>query len=94
MVGIVESVNDASRKTIYTHDEAARIIDMFEEILTQHNIRVPSPEDAERDPDNMVGLYGSTYADLLDDIEALLIELIDEAARGCNVIEREFSGEY
>ena len=94
MAGIAESVNGAGRKTIYTHDEAARIIDMFEEILTQHDIHIPSPEDAERDSDNMVGLYGSTYADLLDDIEALLIELIDEAARGCNVIEREFSGEY
>lgn len=92
MTGIVKS--DSDRKTIYTHDEAARIIDMFEEILEQHNVRIPSPEDEERDSDNIVGLYGSTYADLLDDVEALLIGLIEDAAHGCEVIEYEFSGEY
>ena len=92
MIGIVELNSD--RKTIYTHDEAARIVDMFEEVLAEHNIRIPSPEDEERGSDNTVGLYGSTYGDLLCDVEAHLIELIKAASCGCEVIEYEFSGHY
>ena len=60
---------------IYTHDEAAIIVDMFEEILHRYSIRVPSPEDDERDNDDY-GLYGSVYSDLLDGVEARLIEII------------------
>ena len=50
--------------TIYTHDEAMLIVEMFEDILSEYNIHIPSPEDDEREPDNMVGLYGYTYSDV------------------------------
>lgn len=81
-------------KEIYTHDEAARIVDAFEKILSRHNIYVPSPEDEDREEDNMVGLYGSTYSDLLDYVEDRLIDVIDTAKTGAEVVVGEFSGNY
>ena len=44
---------------IYTRDEAGLIVEKFEDILSQYDIRIPSSEDDEREEDNMVGLYGS-----------------------------------
>ena len=81
-------------KKIHTHDEAARIVDAFEEVLSRYNIHVPSPEDDDRDEDNMVGLYGSTYGDLLDYVEDKLVDVIDTAKTGAEVVVGEFSGTY
>ena len=79
-------------KTIYTHDEATRILEMFEDVLEKHNIHVPSQEDDEREEDNMVGLYGSTYSELLDAVEEKLIEIISECKKGYEVVQYEYSG--
>lgn len=79
---------------IYTHDEASRILDMFEEVLSEYNISVPSPEDDERDPDDMVGLYGSTYSDLLDNVEWRLKAILSAAQKGAEVIPDVYSGTY
>lgn len=81
-------------KKIHTHDEAARIVDAFEEVLSRYNIHVPSPEDDDRDEDNMVGLYGSTYSDLLDYVESELVDIIDTAKTGAEIVVGEFSGNY
>ncbi len=78
--------------TIYTHDEAARILEMFEDVLSKYNIHVPSPEDDERDDDNMIGLYGSTYSELLDNVEERLITMLDSAKQGSGITKYEFSG--
>lgn len=78
----------------YTHDEAARIVELFEEILDEYNIHIPSPEDEEREPDNMVGLYGSTYSNLLDSVEEYLIETANAVSNGAEVVQFEFSGNY
>ena len=80
------------KKTIYTHDEATRILEMFEDILEKHNICVPSQDDKEREEDNMVGLYGSTYSDLLDEVEEKLIEIINDCKKGYEVVQYEYSG--
>ena len=80
------------KKTIYTHDEATRILEMFEDILEKHNICVPSQDDEEREEDNMVGLYGSTYSDLLDEVEEKLIEIINDCKKGYKVVQYEYSG--
>lgn len=48
--------------TIYTRDEAMLIVEMFEDVLDTYNIKVPSPEDDEREPDNEAKLYGSVYS--------------------------------
>ena len=81
-------------RKIHTHDEAARIVDAFEEVLSRYNIHVPSPGDDDRDEDNMVGLYGSTYGDLLDYVESKLVDIIDTAKTGAEVVVGEFSGTY
>lgn len=65
------------KDVIFTHDEAASIVDLFDDILCRYEIKVPSPEDDEREPDNETGLYGSTYSDLLDEVEEILIELLE-----------------
>lgn len=66
-------------KTIYTRNEAADIVEIFEDVLSEHDIEVPSDEDDERDEDDMVGLYGSTYYGLLDEIETVIAALFLDA---------------
>lgn len=78
--------------SIYTHDEAARIVEKFEDVLAEYCIHVPSPEDDEREEENMVGLYGSTYWCLLDDVEEMLIDILDRKKSGENVVSGIFSG--
>ncbi len=63
----------------YTRSEAAEIIELFEDILDQYDVSVPSPEDNERDKENMVGLYGSTYSDLLDSVESAIIDIAEKS---------------
>ena len=82
----------ATPEKIYTHDEAARIIDLFEAVLDRFGIRVPSPEDAERDDDNEAKLYGTVYGDLLDGVENALIELLKRQKGGADVESYVFSG--
>ena len=77
---------------IYTHDEAAWIVDRLEEVLSKYDIYVPSPEDDEREPDNMVGLYGSTYSDLFDEIEDRIKNIIARVKNGDEIIYDKFSG--
>lgn len=77
---------------IYTHDEAMLIVEMFEDVLNTYDISVPSPEDDEREPDNMIGLYGSTYSDLLDSVEDRLIEILNKHGQNCKIVQGEFSG--
>ena len=45
---------------IYTRDEAADIVEMFEKILLDNDISIPSPEDDERGP------HGDTIKDLTE----------------------------
>ena len=77
---------------IYTHDEAMIIVEMFEDVLSKYNISVPSDEDDEREEDNMVGLYGSTYSDLFDSVEENICSILARCKRGEKIIENEFSG--
>lgn len=80
-------------KKIYTRSEAAYIVEMFEEVLAEYNIHIPSPEDDEREEDNMVGLYGSTYYELLDSVEEAIIGLLEEKLPNTEVIADEFKPE-
>lgn len=77
---------------IYTHDEAMLIVEMFEDILSEHGIKVPSHEDDEREPDNEAALYGSTYSDLMDRVEENLVDLLARHKPDTEIIEGEFSG--
>lgn len=78
--------------TIYTHDEAMLIVEMFEDVLDTYNIKVPSPEDDEREPDNEAKLYGSVYSDLLDNVEESLIALLNRHKKYTAIVTDEFSG--
>lgn len=80
------------KKMIYIHDEAMLIVELFEDVLSRYNISVPSDEDDEREEDNMIGLYGSTYSDLLDSVERRIFSLLVRCGQEENIIENEFSG--
>ena len=77
---------------IYTHDEAARIIELFEYILDEYDIKIPSPEDDERGADNDAKLYGSVYANLLDAVEDSIITMLHTYEQGAKLIKYVFSG--
>lgn len=84
----------SNNNVIYTRDEAARIVEMFEDILVENGVSIPSPEDDDREPDDDLGLYGSVYSDLLDEVESMLIGLLARRDTGSHVISGEFSGKY
>lgn len=77
---------------IFTHDETTQIVEMFESLLEEHNIVIPSPEDDQRDPDNAASLYGSTYSDLHDRIEEALLNILKRHSDGADVVAYEYSG--
>ena len=79
---------------VYTHDEAAAILEQFEKVLDQYGIRVPSPEDDEREDDNGACLYGSVYSDLLDDVEDLLLDMLKRYRSSGKVVPGVFSGDF
>lgn len=85
-------VKASQSDAIYTRDEAVLIVEMFESVLDTYNIKVPSPEDDEREPDNEAKLYGSVYSDLLDNVEASLIELLEKHDEDTEIVTDEFSG--
>ncbi len=78
--------------TIYTHDEAAEIVELFENLLIDNGIKLPSPEDDERDPDNDAALYGSVYSELLDEVEYRLEDMLNRKTSGVMITVGEFSG--
>lgn len=79
---------------INTHDEATRIVECFDEILCRYGIRVPSPEDDEREEENDVALYGSTYGEILDEVEGTLISLLFRVKWGEEFESYKYSGNY
>lgn len=79
-------------KTIYTHDEAAAIVELFEDVLDRCNVVIPSPEDYERRDDNEAKLYGTIYYDLLADVEDAIIGLLERHVGSVEIVIDEFSG--
>lgn len=66
-------------EVIRTRTIAYRIVKNFEDILSKYNIHIPSPEDDDREPDEMIGLYGSTYSELIDSTETEIINALEQA---------------
>ena len=75
---------------VYIRNETADILDMFDDVLTKHGIKVPSPEDDERGEDNDAALYGSVYYDLFDDLEYTLMHIVEQVRAGEEVITDEW----
>ena len=55
---------------------AVTILDMFEDVLDKHGIKIPDEDRTGEDSEAC--LYGMTYANLEDEILELLYEYIDE----------------
>ena len=79
-----------SDNAIYTRNAAADIVGFIEDILISYGIKVPSSEDDERDPEDNLGFYGTTYSNILDEVEGMLIELLEWAKPRVNIITDEF----
>ena len=88
----LDGLGNDNTDEIYTHDEAMLIVEAFEDLLEKNDITIPSPEDDEKDPDNKARLYGSTYSDLLDDVETMIKGILSRHKPDTKVIEDVFSG--
>ena len=67
---------------VYIRNETAEILELFDDLLVEHGIKIPSPEDDEREPYNEAALYGSVYSDLFDEIEMRLIDITEQVKAG------------
>lgn len=74
---------------INTRVIAADIVEMFDDLLTAHGIKVPSEEDDERGADNDAALYGMVYWNLLDDVERIVADAA-KRAKTEDIVEGEF----
>lgn len=87
----------AAGRTVYTHDEAARIVEHFENLLYAKNIEIPcadADEQAERhDGGNAAALYGTEYSGLLEDVEDSLVCML-RTAGVLNFVQDMFSGNF
>ena len=81
------------RDLIYTHDKASQILDEFDKILSDNNIKVPSGDDSEREDDNAAALYGDVYDHLLNYTESVIINTLRDT-KVVDYISDVFSGEY
>ena len=70
---------------VNTHHLTRDILDLVDNYLSSFGIKVPSPEDHERGEDNDAALYGTTYAELFDPIEDMIVDAVERAARGESV---------
>lgn len=63
---------------LYTRPFAAEIVYLFEKLLDEHGIIIPSPEDSDGRFDyvNFAPIYGTTYSDLADEIERILVNML------------------
>lgn len=75
-----------SKKTIYTHEIAADILDDFEELLEAKNITIP--DEARNGDEDEARLYGESYSALLDSVEEKIITLLE--GLDCNLIKHTF----
>lgn len=82
---------------VYTHDVAAGIVELFEDLLESKDVSIPCADPDEQaeldgDPDNGARLYGTEYSDLLDNVEARLVEVMERVHAGAGIVKDVFSG--
>lgn len=75
---------------VYIMNETADILDMFDDMLADNGIKVPSPEDDERGEDNEAALYGSVYWTLFERLESTLIDIVEKVKTGEEVVTEEW----
>ena len=75
---------------VYILNETADILDMFDDVLADNGIKVPSPEDDDREEDNEAALYGSVYWTLFERLENMLIDIAEKVKAGEEVVANEW----
>lgn len=75
---------------VYIMNETADILDMFDDVLVDNGIKVPSPEDDDREEDNEAALYGSVYWTLFERLESILIDIAEKVKAGEEVVANEW----
>lgn len=69
-------------KTIYTHNLAMEVIDVFEDFLEKYDITIPSADEYEAkerwEEDNTARIYGTEWDELMNDVEAVLIGELED----------------
>ena len=75
---------------VYIMNETADILDMFDDMLADNGIKVPSPEDDEREEDNEAALYGSVYWTLFERLENALLDIVEKVKAGEEVVTEEW----
>lgn len=71
-----KEVSMSRPKPIYTLEIARDIVELFEDLLDKHGIMIP---DNDREGlDGEACLYGTTYGDLLESVESILVDAMDE----------------
>lgn len=88
-----EVITNTQNSVIYTRNEAAQIVELFEDVLDKYGIQVPSQDDDQRELNNEANLYGTTYWNLVDDVESRIVDLLHTHKTGTKVIEYELSSE-
>lgn len=85
---------------IYTHDVAAMLLELFEDLLEEKDIDIPCADDDEEsercENDNSARLYGTEYSTVMEDAEDLIAGLLDAYAAlpSPGYVTDEFSGNY
>lgn len=71
---------------VYIRNETADILELFDDLLIKHGIKIESPEDDEREEGNDAALYGSTYGELFDEVECMLMHICENVKAGEEVV--------
>lgn len=82
------------KEVIYTHDEATRIIEAFEGLLENYEMKIPSVDDGtdyEIDDEDRAPIFGTEYSELQDKIEEILISILTKAGVK-NFVPYQYSG--
>jgi len=87
------SIVSRRKEVIYAHDEAARIVELFEDVLVNNGVKIPSDDDSQRGEDNDAALYGNVYSDLLDEVEGMICRLFSKKEEA-GVIPDVFGGTF
>lgn len=83
---------------LHTRDIAASILEQFEDLLDDKNIKIPCDdmdEESDRDAEeNEAAIYGTAYGRLLDSVEADIVEAVEtfKSSGARDYVKYVFSG--
>ena len=80
-------------RPIFTLNEAADIVMMFDDVLDRYDITVPSPEDDERTEDNDARLYGSVFWELVEAVQEHVVDILQRQEEGAEIVLDTFEEE-